>query len=101
MLHIAECEVKWALGRITRSKDSEDDGIPAELLQILKDDAVKLLHSICQKIWKIHQWPQVWKKSILILIPKKNSIEECSNHWANALFFHASKIMLKILQHTL
>ena len=98
---ILECEAKWASGRITTNKARGGDGILVELFQILKDDTVKVLHSICQKIWKIHQWPQVWKKSILILIPKKNSIEECSNHWANALFFHASKIMLKILQHTL
>ena len=77
MLHIAECEVKWALGRITRSKDSEDDGIPAELLQILKDDAVKLLHSICQKIWKTQQWPKNWIRSVFISIPKKDNAKEC------------------------
>ena len=70
MLHIMECEVKWALGRITRSKVSEDDGIPAEVLQILKDDAVKLLHS-CQQIWKTQQWPQDWKRSVFIPIPRK------------------------------
>ena len=76
MLHIMECEVKWALGRITRSKVSEDDGIPAELLQSLKDDAVKLLHSICQQIWKTQQWPQNWKRSVFISVPKDNA-KEC------------------------
>ena len=75
MLHIMGCEVKWALGRITRSKVSEDDGIPAEVLQILKDDAVKLLHS-CQQIWKTQQWPQNWKRSVFISIPKSNA-KEC------------------------
>ena len=76
-LDMLECEVNRALGRITRSKDSEDDGIPAELLQILKDDAVKLLHSICQKIWKTQQWPKNWIRSVFISIPKKDNAKEC------------------------
>ena len=93
-----ECEVKWALGSITTNKASGDDGIPVELFQILKDDAVKVLHSICQQIWKTQQWPQDWKKSVFIPIPKKGNAKECSNHSIIALILHASKIMLKILQ---
>ena len=96
--NILECKVKWALGSITMNKVSRGDGIPAELLQILKDDAVKVLHSICQQIWKIQQWPQDWKRSIFILIPKKGSAKECSNSCTIALISHASKVMLKIYQ---
>ena len=95
---ILECEVKWALGSITRNKASGDDGILVKLLQILKDDAVKVLHSICQQIWKTQQWPQDWKRSVFTLIPKKGSAKECSNHRTIALISHASKVMLKILQ---
>ena len=76
---ILKCEVKWALGTITMNKASGDDGIPAELFQILKDDAVKMLHSICQQIWKTQQWPQDWKRRVFILIPKKSNAKECSN----------------------
>ena len=93
---ILECEVKW--GRITMSKAGGGDGIPVELFQILKDDAVKVLHSICQQIWKIQQWPQVWKRSVFILIPKKGNPKECSNYRTIAFISHASKVMLKILQ---
>ena len=95
---ILECEVKWALESITTSKASGDDRIPAEVLQILKDDAVKLLHSICQQIWKTQQWPQDWKRSVCIPIPKKGNAKECSNYCMIALILHASKVMLKILQ---
>ena len=95
---ILECEVKWALGSITMSKDSGGDGIPVELLQILKDDAVKVLHSMCQQIWKTQQWPQDWKSSVFIPIPKKGNAKECSNYYTIALISHASKVMLKILQ---
>ena len=95
---ILECEVKWALGRITTNKASGGDGIPAELFQILKDDAVKALHSICQQIWKTQQWPQDWKRSVFIPIPKKSNAEECSNYCTIALISHANKEMLKILQ---
>ena len=95
---ILECEVKWALGSITMNKASGGDGIPAELFQILKDDAVKVLHSICQQIWKNQQWPQDWKRSVFIPIPKKGNAEECSNYRTTALISHASKIMLKILR---
>ena len=94
---ILECEVKWALGSITINKASGGDGIPIELFQILKDDAVKVLHSICQKIWKIEQWPQDWKRSVFIPIPKKGNAKECSN-CTIALISHTSKVMLKILQ---
>ena len=94
---ILECEVKWILGSITTNKASGGDGIPVELFQILKDDAVKVLHSICQQIWKTQQWPQDWKRSVFIPIPKKGSAKECSNHKI-ALISHASKVMLKILQ---
>ena len=93
-----QCEVKWALGKITTNKASGSGGIPAELFQILKDDAVKVLHSICQQIWKVQQWPQDWKRSVFIPIPKKDSAEECSNYWTITLTLHASKAMLKILQ---
>ena len=95
---ILECEVKQALGSITTNKASGGDGIPVELFQILKDDAVKMLHSICQQIWKIWQWPQDWKRSVFILIPKKGNAIECSNYYTIALISHASKVMLKILQ---
>ena len=95
---ILECEVKWALGSITTNKASGGDGIPVELLQILKDDDVKVLHSICQQIWKTQQWLQDWKRSVFILIPKKGNAKECSNYRTIALISHTSKIMLKILQ---
>ena len=95
---ILECEVKWALGSITANKAGGDDGIPVEQFQILKDDAVKVLHSICQKIWKTHQWPQDWKMSVFIPIPKKGNAKECSNYRTIALISHASKVILKILQ---
>ena len=93
-----ECEVKRALGSITMNKASGGDGIPVELFQILKDDAVKVLHSICQQMWKTQQWPQDWKRSVFIPIPKKGNGKECSNYHKIAFFSHASKIMLKILQ---
>ena len=95
---ILECEVKWALGSITTNKASGGDGIPAELFQILKDDAVKILHSICQQIWKTQQWPQDWKRSVFIPIRKKGNAKECSNYRTIALISHTSKVMLKILQ---
>ena len=95
---ILECEVKWALGSITTIKASGGDGIPAELFQILKDDAVKVLHSICQQICKTQQWPWDWKRSVFILISKKGNAKECSNYCTIALISHASKVMLKILQ---
>ena len=95
---ILEYEVKWALGSITINKASGGDGIPAELFQILKDDAVKVLYSICQQIWKTQQWPQDWKRSVFIPIPKKGNAKECSNYRTFALISQASKIMLKILQ---
>ena len=95
---ILECEVKWALGSITTNKASAGDGIPVELFQILKDDAVKVLHSICQQIWKTQQQPQDWKRSVFIPIPKKGNAKECSNYCTIALISHASKVMLKILQ---
>ena len=95
---ILECEVKWALGSITTNKASGGDGIPVRLFQILKDDAVKRLHSICQQIWKTQQWPQDWKRSVFILIPKKGNAKECSNYCTVALISQASKVMLKILQ---
>ena len=95
---ILECEVKWALESITMNKASGSDGIPVELFQILKDDAVKVLHSICQQIWKTQQWPQDWKRSLFIQIPKKGNVKECSNYYTIALISHASKVMLKILQ---
>ena len=95
---ILECEVKWALGSITTNKASRGDGIPVELFQILKDDAVKVLHSICQQIWKTQQWPQDWKRSVFIPIPKKGNAKECSKYRTIALISHTSKVMLKILQ---
>ena len=93
-----ECEVKWALGSITMNKASEGNGVPVELFQILKVDVVKVLHSICQQIWKTQQWPQDWKRSVFILISKKGNAKECSNYHTIALISHASKVMLKILQ---
>ena len=93
-----ESEVKWALGSITMSKASGGDGIPVELSQILKDDAVKVLHSICQQIWKTQQWPQDWQRSVFIPIPKKGYAKECSNYHTMARISYASKVMLKILQ---
>ena len=95
---ILEFEVKWTLGSITINKASGGDGIPTELFQILKDDAVKVLHSICQQIWKTQQWPQDWKRSIFIPIPKKASAKECSNDHTIVLISHASKVILKIIQ---
>ena len=98
---VLKCEVKWALGSITMNKASGGDGTPAEMFQILKDDAVKVLHSICQQIWKIYQWPQDWKSLVFISIPKKANAKECSNYCTIALISHASKVMLKILQDRL
>ena len=98
---ILECEVKWALESITTNKASGGDRIPVELFQILKDDAVKVLHSICQQIWKTQQWPQDWKRSVFIPIPKKGIAKECLNYHTIALISHAIKVMLKILQATL
>ena len=95
---ILECEVKWALESITTNKASGGDAIPVELFQILKDDAVKVLHSICQQIWKTQQWPQDWKRSVFIPIPKKDNAKECSYYCTIALISHVSKLMLKILQ---
>ena len=96
---ILECKVKWALGSIATNKTSGGDGIPAELFQILKDDAATVLHSICQQIWKTQQCPQDWKGSVFIPIPKKGNAKECSNNYCTiALISHASKVMLKILQ---
>ena len=95
---ILECEVRWALGSITTNKASGGNGIPVELFQIRKDDAVKVLHSICQQIWKTQQWPQDWKRSVFIPMPKKGNAKECSNYRTIALISHASKVMLKILQ---
>ena len=95
---ILKCEVKGALGIITMNKSSGGDGIPPELFQILQDDAVKVLNSICQQIWKTQQWPQDWKRSVLIPIPKKGNAKECSTYCTIALISHTSKRMLKILQ---
>ena len=95
---ILECDVKWALGSITTNKASGSDGIPVELFQIQKDDAVKVLHSVCQQIWETQQWPQDWKTSVFIPIPKKGNAKECSNYCTIALISHTSKVMLKILQ---
>ena len=95
---ILECEVKWALGSITKNKVTGGDGIPVELVHILEDDAVKVLHSICQKIWKTQQWPQDWKRSVFIPIPKKGNDKECSNCHTIALISQASKEMVKTLQ---
>ena len=95
---ILECEVKGVLESIAMNKAIGGDGIPVELFQILKDDAVKVLHSICQEIWKTQQWLQDWKKSVFIPIPKKDNAKECSNYHTIALISHSSKVMLKILQ---
>ena len=95
---ILECEVKWALGSITMNKANGGDGIAIELFQILKDDAVKVLHSICQQIWKQQQWPQDWQRSVFIPFPKKGNAKECSNYRTIALISHDSNVMLKILQ---
>ena len=95
---ILECEVKWALGSITMNKTSGGDEILAELFQTLQDDAVKVLHSVCQQIWKTQQWPQDWKRSVFISIPKKGNAKECSNCSTIPIILDASKIMLKILQ---
>ena len=95
---ILGCEVKWALESITMNKANGGDRIPVELFQILKDDAVKVLYSICQQIWKTQQWPQDWKKLVFIPIPKKGNAKECSNYCTIALISHASKVMFKILQ---
>jgi len=95
---ILESKVKWTLGRITKDKASGGDGIPVELFQMLKDDAVKVLHSICQQIWKTHQWPQDWKRSVFIPTPKKGNAKECSIYHTIILISHTSKVMLKILQ---
>ena len=95
---ILEYEVKWALGSITMNKASGCDGIPVELSQILKDDAVKVLHSVCLQIWKTQQWPQNWKRSVFIPVTKKGNPKECSNCHTIPLISHASKVMLKILQ---
>ena len=95
---ILECKVKWALGSITANKASGRDGIPVDLFQILKHDAVKVLHSIYPQIWKTQRWPQDWKRSVFIPIPKKSNAKECSNYRTIALISHAGKVMLKILQ---
>ena len=95
---ILECEVKWALGSITMDKASGGDGIPVELFPILKDDAMKVLHAICQHIWKTQQWPQDWKRSVFIPIPKKGNAKECSNYQTIALISHAAAAAAKSLQ---
>ena len=95
---ILECEIKWALGSIPTNKVSGGDGIPVQLFQILKDDAVKVLHSICQQIGRTQQWPQDWKRSVFIPIPKKGNAKDCSNYHTITLISHTSKVMLKILQ---
>ena len=95
---LLKSEVKWALGSITTNKVSRGDGIPAELFQILTDDAVKLLHSTYQQIWKTQQWPWVWKRTVFVLIPKKGNAKECSNYHTIAFISHASKVMVKMLQ---
>ena len=95
---ILEWEVKWVLGSITTNKASGSDEIPVELFQMLKDDAIKGLHSICQQIWKTQQWPQNWNRSVFIPIPKKGNAKECSDYRTTALMSHASKVMFKILQ---
>jgi len=97
-LDILERKVKWALGSITTNKASGGNGIPVELFHILQDDAVKALHSICQQIWKSQQWPQDWKRSVFIPIPKKSNAKEFSNYRTITLISHSSKVMLKILQ---
>ena len=95
---ILESKVKRALGNIIKNKATGGDGIPVELFQILKDGAVKVLHSTCQQIWKTQQWPQDWRRSVFIPIPKKGNAKECSNYYTIALISHTSKVMLKILQ---
>ena len=95
---ILECEVKWVLESITKNKFSGGDEIPAELFQILKGDAVTVLYSICQQIWKTQQWPQDWSRSVFIPVPRKGNAKECLNYWKIALISHASKVILKILQ---
>ena len=95
---ILECKVKWALGSVTTNKASGGDGIPVELFQILKHDAVKVLHSICQQIWKTQQWLQDWKRSVFIPFTRKGNVRECSNYHTLALISHVRKVMLKILQ---
>ena len=95
---VLECKVKWALRSTTMNKASGGDGIPAKLFQILKDDTVKVLHSVCQQIWKTQQWPQDWKRSVFIQVPKKGNAKEFSNYHTVALISRASKVMLKILQ---
>ena len=95
---ILECKVKWALENITTNKGNGDDGIPIELFQILKNGAVKVLYSTCQQTWKTQQWPQDWKRSVFIPIPKKGNAKEYSNYHTIALISHTSKLMLKILQ---
>ena len=95
---ILESKVKWALGSITMNKASGSDGIPVELFQILRDDAAKVLHSICQQLWKTQQWAQDWKRSVLIPIPKKINANECSNYHTISLISHTCKVMLKSLQ---
>ena len=97
-LDILESKVKWALGSITTNKTSGGDRIPVELFKILKDDAIKVMHSICQQIWKTQQWPQDWKRSVFIPIPKKGNAKECSNYHTIAVISHTSKVMFKILQ---
>ena len=95
---ILECEIEWALGSILMNKTNGGDGTPAKLFKILKDDSVKVLHSVCQKIWETHQWPQDWKRSVYIPIPKKGNTKNCSNYLTIALISHTSKVILKILQ---
>ena len=95
---VLQCEVKWALGSITTNKAGGGDGLPIELVRILKVDAVKSLHSTCQQMWKMQQWPQYWKRSVFILIPKKSNAKECSNYHTVVFISHGSKVMLKILQ---
>ena len=95
---ILEYELKWVLGSITMNKAGGGNGMPAELFQILENDALKVLHSICQQIWKTQQWPQDWKRSVFIPIPKKGNVKECLNYLTITLISHASKVMLKILQ---
>ena len=95
---ILECKVKWALGSFPMNKASGGDGIPVEVFQILKDDAVQVLHSMCQQIWKTQQWPQDWERSVFIPTPKKGNSKKCSNYYTSALISHTSKVMLKILQ---
>ena len=95
---VLQCEVKWALGSITTNKAGGGDGLPIELVRILKVDAVKSLHSTCQQMWKMQQWPQDWKRSVFILIPKKSNAKECSNYHTVVFISHGSKVMLKILQ---